>query len=73
MTPVKFLYTVVKDFQHLHFTMMQELKEITLAQLALRNGQDKPDIWIAYKGQVYDVTDSRLWRQATLRTLAGQD
>lgn len=31
-------------------------------QLALRNGQDKPEIWIAYKGIIYDVTDSRLWR-----------
>ena len=54
--------------------MMEELKEITLAQLALRNGQDKPDIWIAYKGQVYDVTDSRLWRQGKhYEHWAGQD
>ena len=54
--------------------MMEELKEITLAQLALRNGQDKPAIWIAYKGQVYDVTDSRLWRQGKhYEHWAGQD
>lgn len=40
---------------------MSKLIEITLAQLALRNGQDKSEIWIAYRGFVYDVTSSRLW------------
>jgi predicted heme/steroid binding protein len=40
---------------------MSKLTEITLAQLALRNGQDKSEIWIAYQGFVYDVTSSRLW------------
>lgn len=34
----------------------------TKAQLALRNGQDKPEIWVAYKGLIYDVAPSRLWR-----------
>lgn len=42
---------------------MKELAVITQAQLALRNGQDKPEIWIAYKGMVYDVTRSRLWQK----------
>ena len=41
--------------------MSAEAKTITRAQLALRNGQDKPEIWIAYKGDVFDVTNSRLW------------
>lgn len=40
---------------------MSKLTVITLAQLALRNGQDKSEIWIAYQGLVYDVTSSRLW------------
>ena len=40
---------------------MSKLIEITLAQLALRNGQDKSEIWIASRGFVYDVTSSRLW------------
>jgi predicted heme/steroid binding protein len=35
---------------------------ITKAQLALRNGQDKPEVWVAFQGLVYDVTASRLWR-----------
>jgi predicted heme/steroid binding protein len=47
---------------------------ITKAQLALRNGQDKPEIWIAYQGQVYDVTHSRLWRNGKhYEHWAGQD
>lgn len=33
----------------------------TRAQLALRNGQDKPEIWIACRGFIYDVGESRLW------------
>lgn len=41
---------------------MNELPTYTKSQLALRNGQDKPEIWIAYKGTIYDVTNSRLWR-----------
>jgi len=46
----------------------------TLAQLALRNGQDKPEIWIAYKGTIYDVTASKLWRNGKhYEHWAGQD
>jgi predicted heme/steroid binding protein len=40
---------------------MSEYPEYTIQQLALRNGQDKPEIWIAYKGTIYDVSHSRLW------------
>lgn len=53
---------------------MSELNKITRAQLALRNGQDKPEIWIAYQGLVYDVTHSRLWRNGKhYEHWAGQD
>jgi predicted heme/steroid binding protein len=41
---------------------MTDLPEYTRSQLALRNGQDKPQIWVAYLGIIYDVTESRLWR-----------
>jgi predicted heme/steroid binding protein len=42
--------------------------------LALRNGQDKPEIWVAYKGMIYDVTRSRLWRAGKhYEHWAGQD
>jgi len=37
------------------------MKQYSRSQLALRNGQDREEIWIAYKGVIYDVTASRLW------------
>lgn len=40
---------------------MSDLPAYTKLQLALRNGQDKPMIWVAYHGVIYDVTESRLW------------
>ncbi|MGE0587813.1 MAG: cytochrome b5 domain-containing protein [Cyclobacteriaceae bacterium] len=53
---------------------MTELPIITAAQLALRNGQDKPQVWVAYKGVIYDVSKSRLWRTGThYEHWAGQD
>jgi predicted heme/steroid binding protein len=43
-------------------------------QLALRNGQDKDEVWVAYKGIIYDVTKSRLWRNGKhYEHWAGQD
>jgi predicted heme/steroid binding protein len=46
----------------------------TRGQLALRNGQDRPEIWVAYKGIIYDVTKSRLWRNGKhYEHWAGQD
>lgn len=50
------------------------LKEYTRAQLALRNGQDRPEIWCAYQGFIYDVAPSRLWRNGKhYEHWAGQD
>jgi predicted heme/steroid binding protein len=52
----------------------ENLKPVTRAQLSLRNGQDKPEIWIAYLGIVYDVTSSRLWLKGKhYEHWAGQD
>lgn len=46
----------------------------TRAQLALRNGQDRDEIWVAYRGVIYDVTHSRLWRNGKhYEHWAGQD
>jgi len=51
-----------------------DLPEYTKNQLALRNGQDKPEVWIAYKGLIYDVTRSRLWMNGKhYEHWAGQD
>ncbi|MBE8723108.1 cytochrome b5 domain-containing protein [Sphingobacterium pedocola] len=46
----------------------------TRSQLALRNGQDKPLIWVAYNGYIYDVSESRLWKKGMhYEHWAGQD
>ncbi len=53
---------------------MQEIEEYTRSQLALRNGQDRKEIWVAYKGNIYDVTTSRMWRDGIhYGNMAGQD
>jgi predicted heme/steroid binding protein len=51
-----------------------QLLPYTRAQLALRNGQDRPEIWCAYQGIIYDVSGSRLWRKGMhYEHWAGQD
>jgi len=53
---------------------MDNLPTYTKSQLALRNGQDKPEIWVAYLGLIYDVSASRLWRNGKhYEHWAGQD
>lgn len=53
---------------------MNTLPEYSRSQLALRNGQDRPEIWVAYQGTIYDVTHSRLWRNGKhYEHWAGQD
>lgn len=50
------------------------MKEYTRSQLALRNGQDRTEIWIAYQGRIYEVTESKLWRDGKhYEHWAGQD
>jgi predicted heme/steroid binding protein len=50
------------------------MQEYTRQQLALRNGQDKPDIWVAYQGLIYEVNRSKLWRNGKhYEHWAGQD
>ena len=54
--------------------MNTDLPEYSKQQIALRNGQDKPEIWIAFEGLIYDVTKSRLWlRGKHYEHWAGQD
>lgn len=51
-----------------------EIRTYTRNQLALRNGQDRPEIWVAYMGKIYDVTSSRLWKKGMhYEHWAGQD
>jgi predicted heme/steroid binding protein len=54
--------------------MITELPVYTKNQLALRNGQDKPEIWVSYLGNIYDVSLSKLWRNGKhYEHWAGQD
>jgi predicted heme/steroid binding protein len=50
------------------------MKIYTRQQLALRNGQDNPEIWVAFRGIIYDVGGSRLWKNGRhYEHWAGQD
>lgn len=50
------------------------MKIFTRGQLALRNGQDRDEIWVALNGIIYDVTNSRLWKNGKhYEHWAGQD
>jgi predicted heme/steroid binding protein len=50
------------------------MKKYSPQQLALRNGQDREEIWIAFKGIIYDVTNSKLWKNGThYEHWSGQD
>ena len=52
----------------------EPLTTYTRSQLALRNGQDRDEIWVAYQGTIYDVTRSRLWQRGNhYEHWAGQD
>jgi predicted heme/steroid binding protein len=51
-----------------------DIRTYTPSQLALRNGQDRPEIWVAYHGKIYDVSASRLWKKGMhYEHWAGQD
>ena len=55
-------------------TGVEQLPAYTKSQLALRNGQDRDEIWVAYKGLIYYVTRSRLWQRGNhYEHWAGQD
>ena len=50
------------------------LPNFSRSQLALRNGQDRDDIWCAYEGIIYDLSASRLWHNGKhYEHWAGQD
>jgi predicted heme/steroid binding protein len=50
------------------------MKVYNRQQLALRNGQDRPEIWVAFRGIIYDVGTSSLWKNGKhYEHWAGQD
>ncbi|HEX9955802.1 MAG TPA: cytochrome b5 domain-containing protein [Fibrella sp.] len=53
---------------------LSDLPHYSRAQLALRNGNDRDEIWCAFRGLIYDVGTSRLWRNGKhYEHWAGQD
>lgn len=51
-----------------------DLPSFSRSQLAMRNGTEKKEVWIAYKGIIFDVTHSKLWRDGKhYEHWAGQD
>lgn len=49
-------------------------KTYSNTQLALRNGQDKKEIWCSYKGNIYNLTGSGMWSDGChYEHWAGQD
>lgn len=54
--------------------MKQNLPTYSKNKLALRNGRDREEVWIAYRGIIYDVSKSRLWKMGLhYEHWAGQD
>ncbi|MFM7020313.1 MAG: cytochrome b5 domain-containing protein [Aquirufa sp.] len=54
--------------------MQEELPTYTRSQIALRNGQDRAEIWVAFRGLIYDMTNSKLWKNGKhYEHWAGQD
>ena len=55
--------------------MADELREFGAAELKQYNGEDGRPVYIAYKGKVYDVTESKMWKTGTHMKLhqAGED
>lgn len=50
------------------------MRNFSKNELALYNGQDREQIYVAFQGKVYDVSASRLWRNGKhYEHWAGQD
>jgi len=50
------------------------IETYSIKELALRNGQDKDEIWCCYHGKIYDLSSSRMWANGThYEHWAGQD
>ena len=65
---------ILFSFVLIYFTLENSLPIYTKSQLALRNGQDKPEIWVAFAGKIYDMSTSKLWKNGKhYEHWAGQD
>lgn len=54
--------------------MKETLPRFTAFALALRNGVDREEVWCAYRGKIYDLGKSKLWKGGKhYEHWAGQD
>jgi len=68
------LFRSLKKLSKKDLFVKMKLAAYTRSQLALKNGQDSEEIWIAFKGIIYTVTNSRYWRKGRhYEHWAGQD
>lgn len=52
----------------------ESLTVYTPEELAERDGQTRPEIWVAFEGRIYDVTRSKLFKNGKhFRHASGQD
>jgi predicted heme/steroid binding protein len=49
-------------YRALKVTFLAEFRKFTLEELEEYNGKNGKPAYIAYKGKVYDISDSDLWR-----------
>lgn len=55
-------------------TDTSQLPVITPAELAMRDGKTMPQVWIAWNGLVYDMTESKLFKNGKhFRHATGMD
>jgi predicted heme/steroid binding protein len=61
--------------QALEESFLAELRKFTSAELKEYNGKSDNPVYLAYKGKVYDVSESDLWRDGEHMGLhqAGKD
>lgn len=53
---------------------MEEMKKFTISELSQFNGKNGNPAYVAYKGKVYDVTESYQWGDGEhLGHMAGKD
>lgn len=43
-------------------TALDDLPDISLAELRRHDGDQRPEKWVAFQGRVYDVSDCPRWR-----------
>lgn len=54
--------------------MEQNLTNYSISELSVRDGRKSKDIWVAYKGNIYNVSSSDLFEDGDhYGHLAGQD